>query len=57
MTIIITWWMIIAILFLIPFVYMGLREPGDWWDIQLDVIIIIILCWALALGILLGKIF
>lgn len=54
-TITITWWMICIVLFLIPFIYAFFRKPGGQWDFEVDLLIVLVLCWMLSIGILVGK--
>jgi len=54
-TITITWWMICIALFFIPFIYAFFRKSRGQWDFEVDLLIVLVLCWTLGVGLLVGK--
>jgi hypothetical protein len=55
MQITITWWMVDLFLLALPILYFTLKNRHGDYDIDIDEIIVLVLCWALSLGLALGK--
>ena len=55
MTFTIRWWMVVIALVIAPLIYSMFRKPESQWDFQIDTMAIAILCWALAIGLAIGK--
>jgi hypothetical protein len=56
MTVTLHWWYLPLALFLVHVVYANFRrEPSNWWDMQLDTIFLATMCWAAAVGLLIGR--
>lgn len=55
MTITLYWWYLPTILFLAPFVYSHFRTPGGDYDFGVDVMLISLGCWGVALGVIIGR--
>lgn len=56
MTFTIRWWMVVMILVAAPLVYAALRKSQSDYDLQIDTMAVAILCWALAIGLTIGKV-
>ena len=55
-TITLHWWYLVVVLAIFPFCYGIFRKkPDSMWDFQLDVALIAIVCWQLAVGLLIGH--
>jgi hypothetical protein len=54
-TIYLYWWYIPIVLFVLPFIYGWRREPSGDWDLGIDLMLVAVLCWAGAIGIVIGK--
>lgn len=57
MTITIQWWMWCIALFILPFIYEKFRPLGGDYDFHIDSMLVLAVCWFLAIGIIIGKIF
>ena len=57
MTFTIRWWMVAIGLVIAPLIYSMFRKPKSQWDFQIDTMAVAILCWALAIGLTIGKMF
>ena len=57
MTITIHWWYFPIILFILPFAYGTIRGSAGDYDFMIDIIIVFAVCWFLAIGLTLGKLF
>lgn len=57
MTFTIRWWMVAIVLVVAPLIYAAVRKPQSDYDFQIDTMAIAILCWALAIGLAIGKMF
>jgi len=53
MQITITWWMVDIFLLSLPILYITLRNRHG--DIDIDSVVVLVMCWALSLGLALGK--
>lgn len=49
------WWMIPGFLFTFPFFYMYFRKYEGDWDFQIDTMVVTVMCWAVTIGLLLGR--
>jgi hypothetical protein len=56
MTLTIRWWMVAILLVLIPVIYATFRKPQSGYDLQMDTMLVAVLCWALAIGLTIGKV-
>lgn len=56
MTFTIRWWMVVIALVIAPAIYATFRKPQSGYDLQIDTMAVAILCWALAIGLTIGKI-
>lgn len=57
MTITLSWWMIPLLLIAVPFVYGAIRQPCGDYDFAIDTALIGAVCWFMAVGIVIGKLF
>jgi hypothetical protein len=44
------WWVLGLLLFVAPFVYTRFRGSNGGYDVYVDVVIVLALCWGLLLG-------
>lgn len=55
MTLILHWWYFPIILVILPFLYSLIRKSEGQYDFLIDTMVILIGCWASAIGILIGH--
>ena len=55
MTITIKWWMVSILLVIAPVVFALARKQQGDYDLGLDVFVAFAACWAMALGLTIGK--
>lgn len=55
MTITLHWWYAPIVLFIVPIAYAMLRKSSYTYDLQIDTMLLLAVCWFLGIGIMLGH--
>ena len=54
-TITLYWWVFPIVLFIFPVIYGMFRKSGGSYDFHLDTMLILVGCWALGIGLMVGH--